>query len=101
MDAAPGRTTTADVSEIPDLERHGGAEHAVAPDRRYLDRLPLPQSDQHRDCAAVRQVNTREWVACLSQDSFPDQFDGFEPRAQRLELRRRQRLQQMIGWTLV
>jgi hypothetical protein len=33
----------------------------------------------------MRQVDVRQRAACFNQDSFPDQFDGFEMRQQRVE----------------
>ena len=59
--------------------------------------MSFRKANHHRDGAAVRQIDMRQRRAGFNQDSFPDQFDEFEMRAQRLEFCRRQGLQQLIG----
>jgi hypothetical protein len=48
----------------------------------------------------MRQIDMGEGCTGFNQDSFPDQFDEFETGAQRLDFRRWQGLQQMIGGTV-
>src|SRR5207245_4975806 len=77
-------------------ERNRGPNEAVPPDRGHFHHLSSGKADRDGDSAAMRQIDLCGRGACRDQDSFPDHFDGLEVRMQRVELRGRQGLQQII-----
>ena len=93
----PGKSTTASAGAMPSASA-APPPGAVTAQHRDPDHLSVGQADRDRNRSAVRKVDMSRRGAHLSQDSFPDHFDRHQMRAQQIQIRRVEHLQQLVGW---
>ena len=91
-----------DLHDAP-VQRHlaieGGraADDAVAADHGSLDHLPVTQTDDQRDHAAMREIDPVDGIAGIEEQVALHHLEWLQVRTQQLEIRCRQRRQQTIG----